>query len=232
MDVQTWKRAQAAEAGYWSGAGESIARVLHELAEDSEVLAEELPKVLEGRSVRRALEIGVGPLGIGFLAAYAHSLTCEITAVEPLPIQEITVDDPELRTYAQALQHRVLRHQGVGESLPFEVSSFDLVCCVNVLDHTADPEQVLRETLRVTRPGGIFALCVDTRSVAAQGKWQVVRRTRRSQWYFEAHPHSWMWDTLHGRLSRDWVVLWCDRPARGDRLLGHMRLSTWILQRP
>ena len=44
--------------------------------------------------------------------------------------------------------------QGVAESLPFEDGSFDLVTCQTVLIHLPDPQAVIREMLRVTRPGG------------------------------------------------------------------------------
>jgi SAM-dependent methyltransferase len=40
------------------------------------------------------------------------------------------------------------------ESLPIEDASFDLVLCTQVLEHTDDPAQVVRELRRVVRPGG------------------------------------------------------------------------------
>lgn len=43
-----------------------------------------------------------------------------------------------------------------GESLPFPNESFDVVYSANVLEHTSDPEQVLAESLRVLRKGGIL----------------------------------------------------------------------------
>lgn len=43
-----------------------------------------------------------------------------------------------------------------GESLPFPSESFDIVYSANVLEHTADPERVLMESLRVLRPGGVL----------------------------------------------------------------------------
>ena len=45
-----------------------------------------------------------------------------------------------------------------GESLPFDDESFDLVYSSNVLEHTENPEQVLSESLRVLRRGGILQM--------------------------------------------------------------------------
>lgn len=40
------------------------------------------------------------------------------------------------------------------ESLPYDDESFDVVHCVNALDHTPDAEKALSELLRVCKPGG------------------------------------------------------------------------------
>lgn len=46
--------------------------------------------------------------------------------------------------------------RGVGETLPFADSSFDLVVCVWVLEHLKEPQTTLREVRRALRPGGHF----------------------------------------------------------------------------
>ncbi len=50
--------------------------------------------------------------------------------------------------------------KGFAEELPFEDNSFDLVYSTNVLEHVKDPRLVLRESLRILRPGGYLQFVV------------------------------------------------------------------------
>jgi SAM-dependent methyltransferase len=59
---------------------------------------------------------------------------------------------------ARARGHDV--REGPVESLPFEDASFDLVTCLDVIEHTDDDVAALRELRRVTRPGGHAVLSV------------------------------------------------------------------------
>jgi SAM-dependent methyltransferase len=46
------------------------------------------------------------------------------------------------------------------EHMPFADGSFDLVTCLDVIEHTPDDRRTLRELRRVTRPGGILVVTV------------------------------------------------------------------------
>jgi SAM-dependent methyltransferase len=52
--------------------------------------------------------------------------------------------------------------EAAGEGLPFADGTFDRAISVCVLEHTRDDRRVLSEVRRVLKPGGTFALSVDT----------------------------------------------------------------------
>jgi SAM-dependent methyltransferase len=53
------------------------------------------------------------------------------------------------------------------ERMPFPDASFDLVTCLDVIEHTPDDRRTLRELRRVTRPGGTLLVTVP----AYQALW-------------------------------------------------------------
>jgi SAM-dependent methyltransferase len=50
--------------------------------------------------------------------------------------------------------------EGPVEAIPYEDASFDLVTCLDVLEHTDDDVKALRELRRVARPGGSLVVTV------------------------------------------------------------------------
>ncbi|MDM7952005.1 MAG: bifunctional 2-polyprenyl-6-hydroxyphenol methylase/3-demethylubiquinol 3-O-methyltransferase UbiG [Cyanobium sp. CZS 25K] len=64
------------------------------------------------------------------------------------------------RSHAAGMELPIRYHSGLAEGLPFAAGSFDVVICVDVLEHVDCPEAVIREIGRVLAPGGVF--CFDT----------------------------------------------------------------------
>jgi SAM-dependent methyltransferase len=69
------------------------------------------------------------------------------------------------------------------EALPLDDASFDLVLCVQVLEHADDPAQAVRELHRVTKPGG-----------------RVLASTHGTQVYHPSPQDHWRW--THTGLER------------------------------
>ena len=72
----------------------------------------------------------------------------------------VTGIDPAAEAIAAARAHaqdrQITYDVGVGEALPYGDASFDIVVCVDVLEHVKDLGKVLAEVFRVLRPGGLF----------------------------------------------------------------------------
>jgi len=51
---------------------------------------------------------------------------------------------------------------GVGENLPFQDSTFDIVTCYTVLEHVQNPTAVIREMVRVLKAGGMLRIKAPT----------------------------------------------------------------------
>ncbi|WP_421696273.1 bifunctional 2-polyprenyl-6-hydroxyphenol methylase/3-demethylubiquinol 3-O-methyltransferase UbiG [Aestuariivirga sp.] len=57
---------------------------------------------------------------------------------------------------------------GAGEALPYADFSFDVVVCVDVLEHVSDLNEVLAQVTRVLRPGGLFLFDTINRNTLAK----------------------------------------------------------------
>ena len=55
-------------------------------------------------------------------------------------------------------RHRITLRVAPGQQLPFAADRFDVTVAVTVLLHVADPLAVVKEMVRVTRPGGLVAV--------------------------------------------------------------------------
>ncbi len=99
---------------------------------------------------QRVLDVGCGP----------GALTREL--VRRAGGEAVTAVDPSVPFVAAAkARHSTVEVQRASaERLPFEDSAFDAALAQLVVHFMADPVAGLREMARVTRPGGVVAVCV------------------------------------------------------------------------
>ena len=87
----------------------------------------------------------------GFMAEALTGKGANVTGIDPAT-QAIAAAAARAKQMGQAIQYDV----GVGENLPYPDNHFDVVVCVDVLEHVADLTKVLAEVARVLKPGGLF----------------------------------------------------------------------------
>ncbi len=104
---------------------------------------------------RRVLDVGCGDGG--FLIAFARR-GARAYGLDRCPGN---IAGAALR--AEAWRLAVGLTVGSAASLPFGTGSFDAATCGDVLEHVAEPADLLREIGRVLRPGGILWLASPTR---------------------------------------------------------------------
>ncbi|MEO0747355.1 MAG: bifunctional 2-polyprenyl-6-hydroxyphenol methylase/3-demethylubiquinol 3-O-methyltransferase UbiG [Pseudomonadota bacterium] len=97
---------------------------------------------------KRVLDLGCAG---GFMAEALTEKGAIVTGIDPAA-QAIDA----ARVHAAQAGREIRYDVGVGEDLPYEDASFDAIVCVDVLEHVADLDQVLREVERVLVPGGRF----------------------------------------------------------------------------
>jgi SAM-dependent methyltransferase len=86
--------------------------------------------------------------------------------------------------------------------LPIKGETFDVVCCLETLEHLSDDRTAIKEIERVTKPGGIVILSVpyDVRATNQE------KSARRYRWYsFETIKERLGSKQLHPKLA----VFWC-----------------------
>jgi SAM-dependent methyltransferase len=104
-------------------------------------------RFLDVAPASHVLEVGSG---LGILAA-------EVAAAADVDVVGVELSAAQIA--AAAPRPRVTFKQGDAHALDFPDASFDLVYARYLLEHVADPQQVLREMRRVARPGARVGVC-------------------------------------------------------------------------
>ena len=197
MEISTWEEAQKSELAVWQRTVNDVADVLAEIAETATLVHF---GTLHGLGASAdVLELGIGPLGIGWSAL---TPTKRAVGVDPLARLAISTGHENVDRFVTDLQTRTDFLQADATTrLPLDEASFDLVVCDNVVDHTQDPRAaILAEGRRLVRSGGRLLFSVNVFSVVGHMKWRHVTRracTPRDSNVL-CHPHSF----VEGSLSR------------------------------
>jgi len=157
----------------------------------------------------RVLDAGCGPAGI-FMVLEAQ----QVTALDPLwPAYQrlLNTVDPEAYPWvtfrAEPLE---TFHDPAG---------YDLVCCMNAINHVQDWAMSLRRLLAVTRPGGRLLLSVD---VHRSHRWKWVLRFTQADLL---HPHQHgleEYASFLGEIGFKELSFWL---IKSGRIFDHILLS-------
>jgi SAM-dependent methyltransferase len=99
-------------------------------------------------NAKRVLDIGCGPRG----SLEWADMTVQRVGLDPLVPSYLGLG---------ADKHKMEYVASGSENIPFPDGHFDIVACLNALDHVDDLGATIREIKRVTKPGGFFLLSVE-----------------------------------------------------------------------
>jgi SAM-dependent methyltransferase len=128
-----------------------------EAAADRFALSGEFAAVMElvGSRLRDAEVVDLGAGNGMARRAFAQNGAGHVFAIEPDPSPEI--GRGAIRRICADLP--IESRHGFGEEIPLADASVDLVSARQVLHHTRDLNETLRECARILRPGGCFLAC-------------------------------------------------------------------------
>jgi SAM-dependent methyltransferase len=104
-------------------------------------------------AVQSVLDVGCGPGHWGRLLSSVVSPEATIIGIDREPGW---IDRARTIAEQRGLVRRIRYEQGIAERLRFDDGSFGLVTCQTLLIHVASPSDVIKEMIRVTKPGGLI----------------------------------------------------------------------------
>jgi SAM-dependent methyltransferase len=192
VSADRWAVAQAAEQTYWDGLLRDEREFRRVLLEKSTIVDWVVDR-LGGRLPKGdAVEIGIGPLGVGCVHFLTDCRERTLVGVEPLPLVDpevLGLVEPFVALVRGCRAGDYTHVRATGEHTGLEQDRFALAFCYNVLDHVRDPLGVLREAHRILEPGGTLVLGVDTQSTLSVLRFKLlIERSRADSIGVRAHP--------------------------------------------
>lgn len=164
-----WEVAQEHELSSWIETDMDEAKLLARWRED-------LPRIemVTGKISRetKVLDVGCGPVPLLHLLPRARLMV----AADPL--------NKEYQKKYPRKDH-ILYKDFCAEEIPYNDHSFDLIFCINALDHMKNPRKALREIFRVLDKGGFLYLEYENTSPLMR----FLQRLGYAKHLSEYHPH-------------------------------------------
>lgn len=196
---ERWRVAQSKEDGFWKKNGvlsSQMERVLSRYAP----LIDEISMTLTPDS--KIIDVGCGPTCAGQLFEKGVK----------------TYLDPLMNSYLSAHANELPNGEKIAataEHIPKEANTYDVVICVNALDHMINPEKALVEIQRILNKEGIFMLGLFLHPPVIAAARQFIEK-----WlpFFreEAYPYSYTLNTIRRDLEKLFSIQRMVRVYRKD----------------
>lgn len=205
-----WSKAQEYEKNWWLQRKQTID--LSYLRRFANELIDFCYPYMELDDKSSILEIGSGPAGI--ITHLPGNIRC---AIDPLEDFYSTV--PEYNNYRDK---QVKYANAMGESLPFDNNSFDLVIIDNVLDHCADPLKVVDEINRVLKNGGMIYFKQNI--YHSIGKF--IRNVLEKFEFDKGHPHNYTFNDIEDLfLTNNYKLLKLSKRGHLKQLITELKMK-------
>lgn len=112
----------------------------------------------------KVLDVGCGG---GYTCEFLAHRGAKVTGIDP---SAACIE--AAKSHAEKIGLTIDYHVGMGEALPFTCDGFDVVVCVDVLEHVQSVATTVTEMSRVLNSGGLF--CFDTINRTWQSRWMMI----------------------------------------------------------
>ena len=190
-----------------------------------DTLVDHAVRLVAKRERGRALDIGTGPGQI--VLKLARRLTrWKFVGVDRSP--NMIAQGLASLAPAVELAGRIHFYVADGSQLPFRDGSFDLVVCNSVLHHLAEPQKLLAEIVRLSKPEGAILL----RDLRRPSRLAYPFHVRRHGRHYQGLMYKLYCDSVRSAYTVEELQLLLDAsPLKGARIFEHNRTHIGI-ERP